>query len=221
MARQLREDVWWFDLRGVNAYLVVDQGDPVLVDAGMPWDASTVRAGLADAGFEVSDLARVLITHYDPDHVGGLRRLDPDCPVFIGAGDAPYLQGQLDPSWKEWKGLLQRVLRPIFQPAGLDIRPVTAGRELGSFTVYETPGHTQGHVSYVSDALDVAFLGDLVQSSDGELVPPPWLLSDNMRAVRESIHDLLADAPEFGVACPGHGDPIVENGRAALEAALE
>lgn len=221
MARPLRDDVWWFDLRGVNAYLVLDGGEPVLVDSGSPWSAGRVRDGLADAGVGVDDLARVLVTHYDPDHVGGLRRLEPDCPVFIGAGDAPYLQGQLPPDWTTWKGLLQRVMRPLYQPDGLDVRPVTGGDELGSFTVYETPGHTAGHVSYVSTSHDLACLGDVVQASNGELRPPPWLLSANMRAVRESIHDLVANAPDFALACPGHGDPIVEHGAAALRAAIE
>lgn len=221
MARVLRDDVWWFELRGVNAYLAVDDGDPVLVDAGMPWDAGRLRAGLDQAGYAPADLERILLTHYDPDHVGGLRRLDVDCPVYIGAGDAPFLQGQLDPPWTEWKGLLQRVLRPLVQPTGLDVRPVTDGETIGSITVYDTPGHTTGHVAYVGEDLDVAFLGDLVQSSDGELHLPSWLLSENMRGVRESIHDLVDRVPDFELACPGHGDPIVEDGRDALEAALE
>lgn len=221
MVRVLREDVWWFELRGVNAYLAVDDGDPVLVDAGMPWDAGAIRSGLDRAGYAVSDLECVLLTHYDPDHVGGLRRLQPDCPIYIGAGDAPFLRGQLAPSWREWKGLLQRLLRPLVQPSGLDVRPVTDGDTIGSFTVFETPGHTTGHVVYVNEALDVAFLGDLVQSTGDALHLPPWLLSENMRAVRESVHDLVARAPDFDLACPGHGDPLVEDGRDALEAALE
>lgn len=221
MARPLRDDVWWFELHGVNAYLVEDDGNPILVDAGMPWSAGKLRAGLDQAGFGVADLEHVFVTHYDPDHVGGLRRIDPECPVYVGAGDAPFLQGQLAPDWTEWKGLLQRLLRPLVQPSGLDVRPVTNGDQIGSFTVYDTPGHTPGHVAYVSEDLDVAFLGDLVQSSNGSLRPPPWLMSANMRAVRESIHDLVEHAPEFDLACPGHGDPVVGNGHAALRAALE
>lgn len=221
MARVLRDGVWWLDLRGVNAYLVDDGGDLVLVDSGMPWDTNLVRAGIREAGFSVADVDRVLVTHYDPDHVGGLRRLDLDCPVYVGAGDAPYLQGQLLPDWTTWKGLLQRVLHPFVQPRSLDVRPVTNGDTVGSFTVYETPGHTQGHVTYVSAAHDVAFLGDLVQARSGELTTPPWLLSANMRAVQESLHRLTEHAPAFDIACPGHGDPLVGDGHLALQAARE
>ena len=221
MARALRDGVWWLDLRGVNAYLVDDGGELVLVDAGMPWDASRVAAGIRDAGFTVSDVERVLITHYDPDHVGGLKRLHLECPVYIGAGDAPYLQGQLTPPWTQWKGLLQCVLYPYFQPSGLDVRPVSNGETVGSFTAHHTPGHTEGSVVYVSDALDIAFLGDLVQGGSGALTTPPWLLSANMRAVRESIHRLVDRTGSFDIACPGHGTPIVGNGHEALRAAVE
>lgn len=221
MARVLRDGVWWLDLRGVNAYLVDDGGDLVLVDSGMPWDSNLIRAGIREAGFSVGDVDRVFITHYDPDHVGGLRRLDLACPVYIGAGDAPFLQGQLLPDWTRWKGLLQRVLYPYVQPSRLDVRPVTDGDTIGSFTVFETPGHTDGHVAYVSADHDVAFLGDLVQASGSELATPSWLLSSNMRAVQESIRSLVESAPPFDIACPGHGDPIVGNGYGALRAALE
>lgn len=221
MARALRDDVWWLELRGVNAYLVEDAGDLVLVDSGMPWDENIVRRGIRDAGFSVDDVDRVLVTHYDPDHVGGLRRLDLDCPVYIGAGDAPYLQGQLVPPWTQWKGLLQRVLYRYFQPTSLDVRPVTNGDTIGSFTVFETPGHTDGHVAYVSASHDVAFVGDLVQSSGDVLETPAWLLSANMRAVQESIRSLATDAPSVEIVCPGHGDPIVGNGHEALWAAQQ
>lgn len=221
MARSLRDGVWWLDLTGVNAYLVDDDGDLVLVDTGMPWDVPSIRAGIRDAGFAPSDVDRVLVTHYDPDHVGGLRRLDLDCPIFIGAGDAPYLQGQLTPDWTKWKGLLQRVLYPFFQPRSLDVRPVTDGDTVGSFIVYETPGHTEGHVAYVSADYDVAFLGDLVQARSGELATPPWLLSANMRAVQESIRSLVENAPAFDLACPGHGNPLLGGGRDALVRTLE
>lgn len=221
MARALRDDVWWIRLRGVNAYLVEDEGDLVLVDTGMPWDARAIRNAIRRIDHRVSDVDRVLITHYDPDHVGGLRRLDLDCPVYIGAGDAPYLQGRLTPDWREWKGLLQRVLHPLVQPNGVDARPVTGGDTIGSFRVYETPGHTTGHVAYVSDAHETAFLGDLVRASSGGLETPPWLLSEDMRGVRESIRMLVARAPDFELACPGHGDPILQDGRERLAALLE
>jgi glyoxylase-like metal-dependent hydrolase (beta-lactamase superfamily II) len=42
-----------------------------LVDAGWPGDEATVRAGLDAAGVAPADVDRVLLTHYDADHVHG------------------------------------------------------------------------------------------------------------------------------------------------------
>jgi hypothetical protein len=54
--------------------------------------------GRGPTGLE--DLDRVLITHYDLDHVGGLRRLgaDIDCPVYVGRDDLRLVRGDDDPS---------------------------------------------------------------------------------------------------------------------------
>jgi glyoxylase-like metal-dependent hydrolase (beta-lactamase superfamily II) len=50
-------------------YLVDDGGEWTLVDAGWPGDEESVRDGLASAGIGPADVDRVLLTHFDPDHV--------------------------------------------------------------------------------------------------------------------------------------------------------
>jgi len=49
MATELAGGIRWFDLGGVNAYLIDDGGNLTLVDAGMPWHAPQVAraAGVA------------------------------------------------------------------------------------------------------------------------------------------------------------------------------
>lgn len=72
----LAEGVWWVRLRGaepggVNAYLVNDRGTLTLVDAGIPWDAPRLKEGLACIGATVSDVDRVLVTHYQFERIAG------------------------------------------------------------------------------------------------------------------------------------------------------
>jgi glyoxylase-like metal-dependent hydrolase (beta-lactamase superfamily II) len=69
---------------------------------------------------------------------------------------------------------------------------------------------------FVHEGLDAAFLGDLVWEEDGELTPPFWLDSYDMRAVRRSIRSFADRTPPFEVACMGHGTPFVEGGYGAL-----
>ncbi|AQL43507.1 MBL fold hydrolase [Halorientalis sp. IM1011] len=217
MVTELGDDVWWYDLLGVNAYLV-DDGTVTLVDAGNPWDGRNLVLGVDEAGYSLQDVDRVLLTHYDFDHVGGLGRLQGlDATVYVGAADEPFLTGKERPPLSKHKGALQNALGPFLKSPALTVETVADGDEIGSFTAYHTPGHTPGHVAYVSEALDAAFLGDLVRESGGKLRPSPWLMSYDTDAVEESIRDLAERAPEFSIAAMGHGTPFEERGREALD----
>ncbi len=218
MAVELASGIWWLRLRGVNAYLV-DRDDTTLIDAGTPWDGDRIRGELADAGVEVAEIDRVLLTHYDLDHVGTLAGLTPDLDATVHAAgrfDAEILANRRKPPWTNHKGALQRVLGVASTHPSLAIEPVADGAALGPFTAYHTPGHTPGHVAYVSRDLEVAMLGDLVRESGGDLEASSWFVSYDTDDVRESIRRLDADAPSFEIACVGHGEPISPGGSEAF-----
>lgn len=217
MVTALGDDVWWYDLRGVNAYLVDDGGTLTLVDAGNPWDSRTLILGIEDAGYTLQDLDRILLTHYDFDHVGSLGRLPGlDATVYVGEADAPLVTGDRRAPLTNHKGLLQTVLGPVLKPPDMPVETVTDGDEIGSFTAYHTPGHTPGHVAYVSEPLSAAFLGDLVVESDGQLRASPWLMSYDAAQVTASVHGLVDRAPSFEIAGMGHGVPFRRNGSERL-----
>ena len=218
MVTQMDDDVWWVECRGVNAYLVDDDGAVTLVDAGMPRDGRRIRRELGAAGFAPDDLDRILVTHYDPDHVGGLSAFDDvDVPVHAGAADAPLVSGDRRPSWTDRKGLFHRLAGPFLAPPANPVIPLADGDTVGSFTVYETPGHTRGHVAYVSEDLSVAMLGDAVSESDGRLKLAPRFLTHDVAAAGRSVRDLSERAPEFDVAGMGHGVPFVRGGKERLD----
>ncbi len=213
MARALAEGVWQLQLRAASAYLVADD-ELFLFDAGTPGDAETLAEEVAETGHDVTDVDRVLVTHYDLDHVGGLAGLASalDAPVYLHEPDDGYFTGRRKPAFLSLKGLVQRLTRPLLSVPDLEVRTVADGDELGSFTAYHTPGHTEGHVAYVSGDRDVGVLGDLVRSREGRLERSPWYLSHDAAAVRESVERLASRAPTFAVAAVGHGDPITEDG---------
>lgn len=213
MVMELADGVWWYDLRGVNAYLVEDGDALTLVDTGMPFSRRALILGLDQAGYAPSDIDRVFLTHYDLDHVGGLGRLQRlNATVYVGALDAPLVTGEARPDWRNHKGLFQRVTAPFLSAPEDPVEAVEDGDEIGSFTVYHTPGHTDGHVAYVSDALSVGFVGDLVRESDGRLEASPWALSKDTDQVESSIKRLVAEAPEFDICGMGHGVPFRKEG---------
>jgi glyoxylase-like metal-dependent hydrolase (beta-lactamase superfamily II) len=221
MVRRLTDGVWLLELGlfpplASNAYLVVDD-DVTLVDTGLFVNRPSLRKELTAAGFGVDDIDRILLTHYDIDHVGGLRELDGfDGPIYVGAADAALLDGSDSPSLFHHKGAFHRAVRLVWNLDGRDIVPVEDGDRIGGFTAHHTPGHNPGHVVYVHDDFEIAFLGDLVWEDDGVLTTPEWYDSYDMAELRASVRALAVKLPQFDVAAMGHGDPILTNSHAAL-----
>lgn len=223
MAERLAAGIWklrlgWAAPLRSNAY-VIDDGSITLIDAGLPLNANRLRQELADAGVAVSAIDRVLLTHYDLDHVGGLSRIaeDLDAPVYIGEADLALLEGTRDPPWLHHKGLFHRGLRLLHRlPTDLSVHGVADGDQIDRFQAHHTPGHNPGHTAYVHAELESALLGDMVWSKSEGLVPPIWLDSYDMATLRESIEQFAEGAAPFEIAGVGHGDPLRAGGLAAV-----
>jgi glyoxylase-like metal-dependent hydrolase (beta-lactamase superfamily II) len=217
MVTELHEGVWHVDLSGVNAYVVADGDVTTLVDGGMPWHADRIRTALERVAGGPGAVDRILVTHYDVDHVGALGRIGGlDAPVYAGQPDADYVAGRAKPNALSKKGLFQRVLGARYRPPSGGVTTVEDGEAVGSFTCYHTPGHTPGHIAYVHEERSVALLGDLVRSTNGGFKPAPWVMSDDTSAIRRSIRDLARRAPAFEVGAPGHGEPVATDGAERL-----
>lgn len=208
-------EVAWPEPVGANAYLV-DDGDLTLVDAGVPLPRRSLTREIQRAGYSLPELDRVLLTHYDIDHVGGLARLEIDVPVYLGAQDLQLLRQSWSPPWNHHKGAFHRLVRRLYSLSGLDIRPVFDGEHIGSFRAAHTPGHNPGHTVFFHTASEAAMLGDLVWNTDRGFVSPPWLDSYDTDRMAESI-ERIAEEP-FDAACMGHGPPVETGGRDRLAA---
>lgn len=217
MATRLAEGVWWFDLGGVNAYLVEDDGGVTLLDAGMPWQSDRLAREIRTVTDSVADIDRVLVTHFDFDHIGTLGRLDLDATVYVGSEDEPYLTGQERPAWTNTKGAFQRVTSVFRDAVSLPVEGISDGDTVGGFSAVHTPGHTPGHTVFVHEEHSVAVLGDLVRERDGGFELPPHLLNANHDQARESVVSLSSQTAEFEMGCPGHGRPVGSDASGVLK----
>ena len=222
---RLTDDVWWLEAHprspfSANVFLVEDGDVVTLIDAGLPWDAGRLRSCVETAGFSLGEIDRVLLTHFDLDHVGGLSRLAPDldAPVYAGELDARLAAGEWHPPWSSPKGVFHRLLRRAFSiPASFSVEQVTDGDRIGGFTAYHTPGHNPGHTAYVHESLGIGLLGDLAWTGDGDgFVTPFWWDSYDLDALRDSAREFARRAPGFSVAASGHGRPIEPGGDRAF-----
>ena len=218
MAREITDGVWllevaWPEPIGSNAYLL-DDGDVTLVDAGVPIPRRSLSAEIRETGHTPSALDRVLLTHYDIDHVGGLARIDLDIPVYLGALDVRLVRRSWSPPWRHHKGAFHRFVRRLYSLSGTDLRPVSDGDRIGEFQSVHTPGHNPGHTVFLHPESDTALLGDLVWRTERGFVSPPWIDSYDTSRMKDSIAR-IADR-QFEAACPGHGRPYASGGRDAL-----
>src|SRR4051812_24011294 len=115
---QLNDDLYMLALpiqRGgqtayLNLSLILDSlHGPTLVDTGLPGQIGTITTALADAGVNVADLKRIILTHQDIDHVGSLHDLvqSTGARVLAHAIEVPYIDGSQLPRFARPEMLAQ------------------------------------------------------------------------------------------------------------------
>ena len=177
----------------------------ICVDPGD--DAERIGAAL-----ERHDLAlqTIALTHAHMDHVGGvaaLKRERPKAEIILHAADEPLYYGL--PAQPAWLGIPRARWGALGfeyeEPPRID-RHWQDGEvyEVGSlaFKVLHCPGHTPGHVVFVSAALRVAIVGDVLFR--GSIGRTDFPYGDHA-ALLAAIHGkLLPLGDDIGFLC-GHG----------------
>ncbi|MBW0019639.1 MAG: MBL fold metallo-hydrolase [Mycobacterium sp.] len=226
----------------VNWTLVTDDTGVVLIDAGYPGDRDEVLASLRKLGYGPPDVRAILLTHAHIDHLGSAIWFarEHGTPVYchadeVGHAKREYLEqvSVLDialrvwrPRWAVWtahvvrSGGLIRDGIPTAQALTADVAAGLPGHPRAVFT----PGHTNGHCSYLVDGVlasgDALVTGHpLMRQSGPQLLPAIFSYSQE-RCVRSLAALALL---ETEILLPGHGDvwrgPIREATQAALNKA--
>lgn len=183
---------------------------PLQQNCTLIWCTKTMRGAFVDPGGDLPRLLaaaeqhgvrieKILLTHGHIDHCGEARPLAEQLGVPIeGPHEADrFWIARLDEDGRRWG------LRGVpFEPDRWLVEGDTVTVGEASFAVYETPGHTPGHVIFHHEDAKFALVGDvLFQGSIGRTDFP---LSDTQALIDSVVTKLwpLGDDVAF---VPGHG----------------
>ncbi|PGF15235.1 MBL fold metallo-hydrolase [Natrinema sp. CBA1119] len=229
-----------------NAYVLADDDadELALVDTGIATDdiRRDLREGLAERGYEFTDVDDIVLTHFHVDHAGlaGEIQAESDATVYVHEADAPLVAQ--DPAavaaveerrrelLEEW-GVpddARAELLAFFESAEIegspaDPTPIEDGERLAvggrTLETVHAPGHAAGLCCFETESGDEAFVGDAILP-----VYTPNVGGADVRVERPleryvATLDRLIDR-DYERVWPGHRDPIAEP-TARAEAILE
>lgn len=203
--REVIEGLYRIDAaRAGNAYLIEVEERAVLIDSGLSSSANAVVAELSAA--RIPRVTDVVLTHYDPDHVGGAAAVQraTGATVWLGAADARVLRGEVPPPTRTRRAMMRvgwlgraelPQLTELTDDHEIEVAP--------GVVAVPAAGHTPGH--HLVRWRGVAFIGDAARLSRGRLVHfPGFLISDRAQA-EATLATITASRPRL--VLPGHGAP--------------
>jgi glyoxylase-like metal-dependent hydrolase (beta-lactamase superfamily II) len=231
----------------VNFYLIEEPDGLVLIDAGVPAHSSLLRDQLAELGATTADIRAVLLTHGHPDHTGLAQSLQQaGADIWVHEQDAKILRSGPRSGMRHAKPersmvpyLLRRpaaIATPLHlaragaftAPAVPDVRVFDTDRRLdevpGAPQAITLPGHTPGSAAYLFANRGLLFTGDALVTHDGLTghIGPTLVCrgfthdSQAALAALDRLEDLGAT-----LVLPGHGNPMTNGPRAAVQQARE
>lgn len=223
-------------LGGVNAYLV-HAAEPAIIDPGphMKEARQAIRKGVADAGYALTDIEHILVTHPHSDHFGNAAWLRGETGAMVHAHTdmadvvesfeehkrrqqsffPPYL-AKMGVPWDAAEQVISAYL-PNRVDASLPVDDRLAhgdAVDLGDsvIEVFHAPGHARGNSCFLLEEESMAFTGDHVLA---DITPNPTLQVPEDGGIPPNslgryMESLRAFPESYERGWGGHGDPITD-----------
>lgn len=189
----------------IGSFLIRTEKGPVLIESGPESTYTELVKGIARAGYEVSDIHAVLLTHIHFDHAGAAWKFaEYGAKVYVHEIGLPHLA---NPE-KLWNSAAQIYGEDMERLWG-KMEPIAENRLVAAndgdvidfgdvqFKVIYTPGHAVHHNAYQLN--DVIFTGDVAgcKIENGPVVPPCPPPDINLELWKESLQKLRDAKPKY------------------------
>lgn len=187
------------DGNGRYRVFLVDGDVPTLVDAGLADTGDALAAGVDEVGVTPE---RLIITHGDGDHIGGLDAVVERYDLETYVPEQTTVDADHDPDHR-----------------------YSGGSEIEPFTAVHVPGHTEDNHVLIDEDAGLAVMGDAVFGSDarglpaGYFVLPTAFYSADLVAADEHLERLLEY--DFDAGLVYHGSSVTEDAAAKLDAFVD
>jgi glyoxylase-like metal-dependent hydrolase (beta-lactamase superfamily II) len=237
---EVAEGVYRLGTRWLNFYLVEEDGEFTLIDAGYAGYWRHLTDAVEALGTSLEAIRAVILTHHHVDHVGIAQRLRSTvgARVLVGEGDLWIVAGNYpshaNPGFyrqASWRPSGIRFIAHSAAAGGGKYRPVQGVEALkenqtldlpGQPRVIHTPGHTGGHHSLALEQRGVLLSGDAMARFDyvsGRRGVGLHRLNDDREIALASLARL--DPIDAQIVLFGHGEPWTDGLQRALEIACE
>ena len=191
----------------MSCFLLQTEGKNILLDAGLGAPFSQLIPKLTTLDVKPEELQLIYITHFHPDHIGGLLKdgkVDfPNAEVYINRVEAE--------AWQKMEGNQSVQAKTVLDAYKQHLHLFEAGDTLpGDVITIAAYGHTPGHTAFQKDSMLV--IGDLIHGAALQLEYPEYcpLYDMDAETARESRLRILNYAREnrltmYGMHLPHPG----------------
>jgi glyoxylase-like metal-dependent hydrolase (beta-lactamase superfamily II) len=223
---------------GIVPYLIEEQSDNLtLIDTCFSSELPKLKTYIANAGYEMKNIRRIILTHVHPDHTQAANEIKKltGAKILSFWSEAPYLaqnpKYQGPPTQETFMSLLQKFgvkMEEVINKFGsMHLEPIMVDNQLNDndnipgtrLQVIHTPGHTPGHISLFHKEYGILFGADFLFDSvfglEGLFIPPSDVSIDPLTAI---ISVQRVAHLKFDKLLLAHqSSPILEDGQKAVE----
>lgn len=199
--RRVTDGIYAIQFEHVRVYVLEDvpTGQTTLIDTAFEEDGEELVASIKS---EFGSVDRIIVTHGDHGHHGGLNHvMDAFSPELVAAADETKLHEAIE-----------------HEP---DVLFEDGDLLEGNIRVIQVPGHTEATSALLLEDRDILISGDSLDGADraglpaGYLLPPPALFNEDHEAAEINLYDLLQY--DFDTVLVFHGSNVFDDPKEKID----